>query len=254
MNLELSYNRQNLIFEKEYNLNTKPLEIDLLIIKKESDIPIKNGIGHLFKGHNIIEYKSPDDITVSIVRDSKPRELLKFLDTHGFSLSMPYKGIYYVNENVLFSTQIIVTRELEKENHTWLRVLSENVKPFDAQRLLSNLHNLKEKFDRDMADSVLKVMIDANKQILEDWKGDDSMFDYLMEIVEPQIRIREENERKKGIHQGIQQGIRMTIDSLRDFGHDDSDIKSVIMRRYQLSSEEANEFFKIGRASCRESV
>lgn len=58
MNLELSYNRQNLIFEKEYNLNTKPLEIDLLIIKKESNFPIKNEVGHLFKGHNIIGTQS----------------------------------------------------------------------------------------------------------------------------------------------------------------------------------------------------
>ena len=34
MNLEFAKNRQDLIFEKEYNLNTKPLEIDLLVIKK----------------------------------------------------------------------------------------------------------------------------------------------------------------------------------------------------------------------------
>lgn len=34
MNLEFAKDRKNLIFEKEYNLNTKPLEIDLLVIKK----------------------------------------------------------------------------------------------------------------------------------------------------------------------------------------------------------------------------
>ncbi len=32
MNLELEKNRADLIYEKEYNLNTKPLEIDLLIM------------------------------------------------------------------------------------------------------------------------------------------------------------------------------------------------------------------------------
>ena len=35
MNLELRENRTDLIYEKEYNLNTKPLEIDLLVIKKD---------------------------------------------------------------------------------------------------------------------------------------------------------------------------------------------------------------------------
>ena len=33
MNLELAKNRNDLIFVKEYNLNTKPLEVDLLVIK-----------------------------------------------------------------------------------------------------------------------------------------------------------------------------------------------------------------------------
>ena len=34
MNLEFAQDRTGLIFEKEYNLNTKPLEVDLLVIKK----------------------------------------------------------------------------------------------------------------------------------------------------------------------------------------------------------------------------
>lgn len=33
MDLELAENRADLIYEKEYNLNTKPLEIDLLVIQ-----------------------------------------------------------------------------------------------------------------------------------------------------------------------------------------------------------------------------
>ena len=61
INLELIKNRSDLTFEKEYNLNTKPLEIDLLIIKKNSDIKVDNKIGRIFRGHNILEYKSPKD-------------------------------------------------------------------------------------------------------------------------------------------------------------------------------------------------
>lgn len=61
MNLEFAKNRQDLIFEKEYNLNTKPLEIDLLVVKKNASVSISNEIGKLFRGHNIMEYKSPED-------------------------------------------------------------------------------------------------------------------------------------------------------------------------------------------------
>lgn len=56
MNLEFAKDRSGLIFEKEYNLNTKPLEIDLLVIKKEAAVKITNEIGILFRGHNIMEY------------------------------------------------------------------------------------------------------------------------------------------------------------------------------------------------------
>ena len=50
MNLELAKNRDNLEFVKEYNLNTKPLEIDLLVIKKDTGALIDNEIGMIFKG------------------------------------------------------------------------------------------------------------------------------------------------------------------------------------------------------------
>ncbi len=61
LKLELSKNREDLIYFSEYGINTKPIQIDLLIITKTSTAVIENEIGTIFKGHNIIEYKSPDD-------------------------------------------------------------------------------------------------------------------------------------------------------------------------------------------------
>lgn len=144
IDLEFSENRNDLIYEKEYNLNTKPLEIDLLVIKKTQKRPIVNEIGKFFLGHNIMEYKSPgdhlnidtfykagayaslykvsssktddikaDDITVSIIRESKPTGLFKYFKSHGFKTENPYPGIYYILNNVLFPTQIVITGELE---------------------------------------------------------------------------------------------------------------------------------------------
>ena len=126
MNLELKENKNDLVFEKEYNLNTKPLAVDLLVIKKAASVRISNEIGTFFRGHNIVEYKSPedsldidvfyksiayaslykaygrfvderkaDDITVSIIRESKPRKLFHYLNGHGYSLTAQTNGIYY---------------------------------------------------------------------------------------------------------------------------------------------------------------
>lgn len=47
--LELLSNKDILEFLREYNLSKEPLQMDLLIIKKLSDIQIENEIGRIFK-------------------------------------------------------------------------------------------------------------------------------------------------------------------------------------------------------------
>ena len=59
--IELAEDRENLIFENEHQLATKPMAIDVLIVKKEKDLPVKKNIGRIFRKYNIIEYKSPTD-------------------------------------------------------------------------------------------------------------------------------------------------------------------------------------------------
>lgn len=260
MNLELAENRDDLIYEKEYNLNMKPLEIDLLVIKKDANVQITNEIGKLFRGHNIMEYKSPDDhldidafykagayaslyksygetsderkaddITVSLVRETKPESLFQYLKEHEITVANPHDGIYYVLDGVLFPTQIIVTKELEKGNHTWLKALSGKMQKADMRDLLETISNLTQKFDRELADSVLEVSVRANMQVVEELRGDDTMCSALLEIMEPEIKEREKKS-----------AIINAIEVLREYGHSDAEIKNTIMRKYQLSEEEAN--------------
>lgn len=265
MNLELAKNRDDLVFVKEYNLNTKPLEIDLLVIKKEANTFIDNEIGIIFKGHNILEYKSPDDhldidtfykagayaslykaygetvdsikaddITVTLVRDTKPIGLFKYFEEHDYLVSNPYNGIYYVEGAVLFSTQIIVTKELEQSSHIWLRALSDRMEKQDITKLLESINCLTQKNDKELADSVLEVSVQANKQVIEELIGDDSMSQALMEIMEPQLLLREK--------EGLKKGIQGAVELLRDLQHGDVEIKSIIKKKYNLSDEEAAEY------------
>ena len=61
LQIELAAEKEFLIFEDEHQLGTKPKAIDILIIKKVQEHKIKKNIGRIFRKHNIIEYKSPDD-------------------------------------------------------------------------------------------------------------------------------------------------------------------------------------------------
>lgn len=229
VNLELSANREDLIYEREYNLNTKPLAVDLLVIKKDKGVDLENEIGKLFRGHNILEYKSPDDslsidtfyksaayaclykaygeavdsrqagdITVTMVRERKPEGLFKYFDTHGIRVEEAYKGIYYVLDSVLFPTQVIVTKELEPGEHIWLKSLSSQLEVREIRELLECVEGLTEDVERQLADAVLEVSIRANRKIVEELRGDEGMCEALLEIMEPEINriVKEATEKE----------------------------------------------------------
>ncbi len=239
MGLELAENRDDLIIQKEFNLNTKPLEIDLLVIKKNSDIRIDNEIGHIFKGHNIMEYKSPedhlnidtfykaaayaclykscgakvdaikaDDITVSLVRDIRPLGLLQYLKKQGFLITNPYRGIYYIEGKVLFPTQIVVTRELGEDIHIWLRALSEKISMQEMEALVEKVRELEGKLNRELADSVLEVSIQANERRMEEWKGEGNMGPALMRVMKTELEVFKKEAIQKGMEKGMQEGLQ----------------------------------------------
>ena len=116
-------------------------------------VHIANEIGTFFRGHNVIEYKSPkdppdiddfyktaayaslykaygkklderkaDDITVSILHKSRPRELFRYLKEHGYTLFSPCRGIYYVEGKILFIlVSVIICRFLHSICRTLTR-------------------------------------------------------------------------------------------------------------------------------------
>lgn len=189
MNLEMADSRDSLRFDREYNLNVKPLVIDLLITKKHPDVLIHNEIGRIFRGHNILEYKDPhdslnvdvffktegyaclykaygktvdaiaeSDVTITLIRDAKPAGLFGYFKKHGYQLTSPCSGIYYITGNIPFPAQVIVTKELKPELHMWLRALSGRLEKQDLQKLLKCTRQLAQKQDREYAQAVLEVL------------------------------------------------------------------------------------------------
>lgn len=269
MDLELAANRADLVYEKEYNLNTKPLEIDLLVIKKDKDVRTANEIGWIFRGYNILEYKSPDDsldidafykagayaglykayggvsderkaddITVSLIRESRPDGLFEYFQRHNIRTTNPYRGIYYVLDAVLFPTQIIVSREMDRKSHTWLKALSGKMKKQDMKELLEKIEAIKLTFDRELADSVLEVSIRANRHVVDELRGDGSMCQALLEIMEPEInKIKED-----AVAAAKEDEILCAVKSFRDLGASDIQIKDVLVKNHRLSFAEAEKY------------
>ena len=198
--LEFRQDKDNLIFDTEHYLSKEPLRMDMLIIKKKKDTAIRNPIGHLFRKHNVIEYKSPDDgltiddftkavgyaclykslaettdeiplneITVSLVRERYPRGLMKALEDNEYTVTCYCPGIYYITGKLLFATQIIVTSRLDKK-HQWLRVLSAKVKEEDIINFAYASAKLTTQGEHHNVDAIYQVSVMANYEIYEELK------------------------------------------------------------------------------------
>ena len=169
-----------------------------------------------------MDERKADDITVSIFREIKPVGLFTYFKSHNIKITNPYSGIYYVMGSVLFPTQIIVGRELDKKSHVWLRALSGQMREQEMKGLLENIERLKLKLDKELADSVLEVSIRANWEIIKELRRDKNMCQALLEIMEPEIdKIKNQikNETK----------IRMII----ELGQEDGLSGDVIIERLQ---------------------
>lgn len=237
MKLELIEDADYLDYTTEYNLNTKPLEIDLLIVKKEKDVEIRNEIGKIFCKHNIIEYKSPDDsmnlntymkviayaclykayenhvdeielseITITMVREKKPVKLFQWFVKNGYQVKEAFKGIYYVTRDNHFLTQIIVSKELSKENQKWLTLLSRDLSKTDAKRVVLQLEALTEESEKQHGDSVLQVAVQENEEIFNKIREEGKMCEALVKLMEPEMKAALENNRKEMISQALNVG------------------------------------------------
>lgn len=268
MNLELREARDALLFEREYNLNSKPLQVDLLIIKKK-EISTNKGILEFFRGHNILEYKSPgdhldiddffkinayaalykaygerddcrkaEDITVTIVRWSKPLKVMRYLREHGFIIRQMEKGIFVVSKGLPFHIQFVVLKMIDKDKYPWLGVLSGKLDENDLRGLCKRLEGLTKREEKENADAVLLVCLKAYEKKWNSIKEEEHMYKALMELMEPEIRQMKEESRKDGMNEGIKEGVIALVSTLRMLGVDENRIKSIAMDQFHFSEAE----------------
>lgn len=95
-----------------------------------------------------------NDITATIVREGKPEGLFRHLEGKGVPITVPHRGIYCIQGDGLFPTQILVAKELEQETHIWLKALSEKLRKEDLEKLLERVKRLTGEYGKEMADTL----------------------------------------------------------------------------------------------------
>ena len=230
--IEFLEEADKLIFENEHALSNKPMLIDVLIIKKNSEEPIRKNIGKIFKKYNIVEYKSPDDylniddfykvhgyacfyksdtkkvneidvkdVTITFVSHGYPRELLQHLmQTLHYKIEQQEKGIYYILGD-MFSIQLLVTSRLSKEQNLWLKSLTNKIK--EKEQIQSIIEDYGKHKNDKLYEAVMNLIVRANK---ENFKEVKNMCEALEELLKDKIEEREKKATQEGLQRGIQQG------------------------------------------------
>ena len=227
LHIELRENKDDLYFDEEFILNTGPLRIDLLIIKKNENAVIKSGLGAFFKKINIWEYKNPkdslnvkefnkglaylhlyiassndkislSDVTLTFLRYYKPRDLFKELEKAGYKIEEYEPGIYHLGMMGQPNIQIIVSRLLDSK-YEWVKAISDKIPLSEIDRLASEVENL-DRTDRKYAITVLEFVGMINEKEEEKNMGViRELFDAKdkIEIQEEQIKSQEEQLQSK---------------------------------------------------------
>ncbi len=185
-------------------------------IKKNTKEPIRKNIGKIFRGHNIIEYKSPEDylsiddyykvhayaffyksdgatinaisireVTITFVSHGYPKSMVQELvNTLGYKIQKQEDGIYYITGDVV-PIQLIVTSKLSEKNNLWLKNLTNKLK---AKEIPSLIEDYEKHKNNKLYDAILDVIIQAN---MDEWEAG-SMCNALEELLNKKVQERED--------------------------------------------------------------
>ena len=161
----------------------------------------------LYKAYeNHVDEIELSEITITMVREKKPVKLFQWFVKNGYQVKEAFKGIYYVTRDNHFLTQIIVSKELSKENQKWLTLLSRDLSKTDAKRVVLQLEALTEESEKQHGDSVLQVAVQENEEIFNKIREEGKMCEALVKLMEPEMKAALENNRKEMISQALNVG------------------------------------------------
>lgn len=233
--------REELQILEEYSLSKSPPRIDALILKKSPHVKIKKKIGHIFRGYNIIEYKSPEDnlsindfykvygytcfyqsntekigeitpteLTITFVCNHYPREMFRHLEkVRGMKIHDQGEGVYYLIGDPI-PIQFLYIPKLSEEENYWIQTLRNDLKAGkEIRTLMANYE--KNRKSKDCA-AVMNLVTRANWEQMEVEKKMCEALNELFaeELKEADLRGREEG-REEGKNVGKEEKLKEQV-------------------------------------------
>lgn len=264
LHIEFADELDLLEIKAEHLLGKKPMQIDVLVIKKAEEVLIRKNIGRIFRKYNIIEYKSPED-SLSIndfyktyaytcfyqsdtrrVNEISPKELtITFVCNHypvkmlchltaerKLSVVKKADGIYYLTGDE-FPIQLLITKQLSKEENYWLQSLRSDLKA--GAEIRSLIENYEDEKSSPYHQALMDLIVRANAKKM---KEERTMCQALKELFADELKaivaedVRKETAkisaqyekewkaqaRKRGLEQGRKLGLERGLEQGRKLG------------------------------------
>ena len=258
LQIEFEDEKKYLSFEDEHQLGTKPMAIDILIIKNTEGYKVKKNIGRIFRKYNIIEYKSPDDylsiddfykvygytcfykadtptvnqievneLTITFISRKYPRKLLKHLELErGFAIQKIESGIYYIVGDAI-PIQFIVANKLSQTENLWLKGLTNQLHNYELTAALTK--DYYEHKQNTLYESVMDIIMRANKKQFEEANNMcEAMKEFIWEHYGDEIM----KEKQASFEDG-ERKVNTLIFKLSELGRIDDILKSATDTEYQ---------------------
>ena len=213
MKVEYDIIHANVTYEQEIQLGEDPIRLDFLILKKDASVVLTDPIGEFFKAVNLFEYKSPEDglsiddfykaqgygliykgfdrkvnelpiedMTLTLIRHSYPRELMKALKNAGFIIHEEYPGIFRAEGKISIPVQLVISSRLPEGEYDGLKLLAKGctkdaVLYYAERAVASGDENIKMN-----AGTVIGVCLDINEKLGTELKEDGVMNEVIKDI------------------------------------------------------------------------
>lgn len=217
--IEFENEIDKMTFEPEHLLSKQPMRIDELVIKIRDEEKIQKNIGRIFRKHNIIEYKSPEDyltindfykvygyccfyqsdtehvceiepeeLTITFICNHYPVKMIRHLkEFRKLQIECVEPGIYYITGDA-FPMQLLITKELDKEKNRWLCSLRNDIT--DKTEIEKLVRKYEEKKNSKLYQAAMEVIARANWKAMKEVKA--SMCEALKELMAEEFREVEE--------------------------------------------------------------
>lgn len=167
-------------------------------MNSEGDYYKTVGYTYLYKGLGKTVNEIPaSELTVTLVRDSKPVAFFKEAEAAGGTIEEKYPGVYRIYGLVNIPTQFVLTKSLDRKLHTSLRLLTKHLTEEDAASFIEMASKFTEPGDRHNADALLQVSVSANREVYENVKRRDPLMCQAMkELMKDEIMEERRDERQ----------------------------------------------------------